>query len=179
MNDLPTKVAFLEARLTLLERRLNQLEAERASPAAPSNVGAPEPISIACNDPGLMIFRNYPIERTKDGVEFCWIGNDGPIQLVLPVRPVRPLKCRLRLQPHPAVDLSRLMIGVNDQPPTEAVVSLNENVTEVCFDAPASAAPILNVLLSGVNSVRPVDLGQNPDIRLLAARFFGAEITFS
>lgn len=179
MNDLPTKIAFLEARLTLLERRLNQLEAERASAAASPDEGVPEPISIACNDPGLMIFRNYPIERTKDDVEFCWIGNDGPIQLVLPVRPVRPLKCRLRLQPHPAVDFSKLTIGVNDLPPTEAAVSLDGKMTEVCFDAPASASPVLNVLLSGVNSVRPVDLGQNSDIRLLAARFFGADITFS
>jgi hypothetical protein len=49
---------------------------------------------------------------------------------------------------------------------------------DVGFPVSPSAAPNLNIMLLGITSVRPSDFGENSDTRLLAARFFGATVTF-
>jgi hypothetical protein len=49
---------------------------------------------------------------------------------------------------------------------------------DIAFLIPSSATSEISVVITGVNSVRPSDTGENSDIRLLAARFFGAEIMF-
>jgi hypothetical protein len=179
VNDLPRKVAFLEARLTLLERRLSEVEARLPSTVILQDDVVPDPIHIACTEPGLMIYRNYPVETDPQGRQFCWVGNDGPIQLVLPVRPSRPITCRLHFQAHPVVDFSKAAINVNDCQAAEMRATQNGNLFELCFDVPPSAAPNLNIMLLGVASVTPADIGQNTDIRKLAAKFFGADILFS
>jgi hypothetical protein len=126
-----------------------------------------------------MIFRMYPVEHDNRGNEFCWIGNDGPIQFVLPVRPVRQMTCRLHFKPHPKVGFSEASVIVNDARQETTIVPSRDDTIEVAFGVPATSAVIINILLTGVSSVRPADLGENDDMRLLAARFFGAEIVYS
>jgi hypothetical protein len=51
-----------------------------------------------------------------------------------------------------------------------------EDVVDVSFKVPASTARQIDILLADLKSVRPSDFGENDDGRLLAARFFGAEL---
>jgi hypothetical protein len=173
MDDLAIKIAFIESRLTLLERKLSQfLPAPDACKVQTGNV------KFSCSEPGLLISGMYPTEQDEAGVEYCWIGNEGPIQLVLPIRASQALTCTLHLLPHPEVDFRRLQVTVNDdvQPATISYQSIR--IMDVGFPVSPSAAPNLNIMLLGITSVRPSDFGENSDTRLLAARFFGATVTF-
>jgi hypothetical protein len=174
LDELSAKVAFIEARLTLLERKfarmVNAAEITEPKPAGPVN--------IPCDAPGMLISRMYDVELDEEGTAFCWVGNEGPIQFVLPLRPTHALTCTLHIQPHPSVDFTRLSIRVNDdeQPITKAYPT--SRMLDVSFPVPSSGAPNLSILLLGVDSRRPSDVGENLDKRLLAARFFGATVVY-
>jgi hypothetical protein len=174
LDELSAKVAFIEARLTLLERQFSRLIS-----ASPYQGQKPtEPIVLSCSQPGLMISRMYPEEKDGTGRVYCWVGNEGPVQFVLPIRPFHPLTCTLHIQPHPNVDLSALAILVNDEEQLPRITHPNKHITDVSFAVPTSGASCLSVILLGVTSIRPSDFGENTDNRLLAARFFGATVTF-
>lgn len=178
MQESGSKLAFLERRLTLLERKVVALQTrnDEASTDHPSDTG--HPLLLGFNDPGILIARMYPPERDSDGQEFCWIGSEGPVQIVLPVAPVQSLKCSLILKPHPEVDFSTLRLLVNDEEAKTRPESRAPGSLTISFLAPASPMPSLNILLLGVSSVRPSAFGENEDNRLLAARFYGAEVAY-
>lgn len=173
MDELQKKVEFLEARLTLLERRLTSAAA--GSNAMQDRLPAGAVVQVACDQPGVVISRKYPNEYDELNRKFCWIGGDGPIQIILPIAPAQPLQCRLRIQPHPRVDMRAMRLISNDRK-TDYSMSLMEDVVDVSFHVLESAAPQIDILLADLQSVRPADLGENDDGRLLAARFFGAEL---
>lgn len=175
-DDLRDKVALLDARLTALERRIEQLS---APPVTPESAAAPTGASVTCGEPGLLINQAYAVERNGMGTEFRWIGNDGPIQMIIPIMPVRRLTCCLRLLPHPRVDFSDLTIRANDVDRPTLVSRDGEGALEIYFNMDADGLPFIHVLLSGIRSVRPQEIGENDDSRLLAARFYGAEITYT
>lgn len=179
MDELANKVAFIEARLTLLERKFGRAAAESAFDAAAGASLPAGPIYFTCSDPGLVISTIHPEERDSNGSRFCWIGNDGPLQIVLPVRPVRDVTCSLTLMPHPRVEAFGLSIIANDEPRPTIVRALTETMLQVSFDVAASGASNINVILLGLNSIRPSDFGENADTRLLGARFYEACVTFS
>ena len=171
MGDLSSKVDFLEARLTLLERRIEALTSGDANVT---------PITgrrlLPCTQPGLIIARAYALEHTEVGEPFCWVGNDGPLQFLLPVAVRQSAPCRMILLPHPAVDFSRVEVIANDTRVPAAARALNGDKLSLEFEVPGTAAPHLNISLQNVASRRPCDLGENTDTRLLSARFFAIEI---
>ncbi len=174
MDDLSTKLAFVEARLAVLERQFDRLV---AAPRA-ANEKPGEPIILSCNEDGLMIVRSYAAEQDKDGLTFSWVGNDGPVHFILPVRPTHALTCTLHLQPHPKVSLGSLSVHVDDEPRATVLKQQPLERVDVSISVPPINAAWLGVALLGVDSVRPSDLGENADSRLLMARFYGATITF-
>ena len=131
---------------------------------------------MACDEPGLLISRTYPVEYDELNNQFCWIGSEGTIQLVLPVTPAQPLKCALKLIPHPRVDITAIQIQVNDQDIPHANVPKREMV-ELQFEVPTGSHAQISILLLNLMSIRPSDSGENTDDRQLAARFFGVELT--
>ena len=176
LDDISAKLALFEARLTLLERKFSHLAAA-GEIVEEQPVG---PVVFSCNDPSLLISQVHPTEQDEDGTNFCWVGNEGPIQFVLPVKPSRPLTCVLRLLPYPSVSFAGMVIQVNDEvQPVEITHPTQQRMMEVSFPVTPSDAPNLNILLLGVESVRPSDFGENADTRHLAARFFGAAVVFS
>jgi len=71
--------------------------------------------------------------------------------------------------------MAQMQLISNDRQ-TDYSVSVLEDVVDVSFKVPASTAPRIDILLADLKSVRPSDFGENDDERLLAARFFGAEL---
>ncbi len=178
LTDNSALLEHLEARVTLLERKIARLQGETAKPLEQPIAVQPKEFHFACNSPDLLIANIYPVEFDPvNNLHFCWVGNDGPLQFVFPVRPVSQSLCRMRLAPHSAVDMHHMVIIVNDQVVT-ADIQTNEGMLDIAFLIPSSATSEISVVITGVNSVRPSDTGENSDIRLLAARFFGAEIMF-
>lgn len=173
MDELHKQIAFLEARLTLLERKFTGAEPD--STAVPELLPMGALIQVACDQPGVVISQKYPNEYDELNRKFCWIGGDGPIQIILPIAPAQPLQCRLRIQPHPRVNMGAMQLISNDRK-TDYSMSPMEDVVDVSFKVPASAARQIDILLADLKSVRPADFGENDDGRLLAARFFGAEL---
>lgn len=130
LDDVSAKLASFEARLMLLERKFSHLAAA-AGFAEKQPVG---PIVFSCNDPRLLISQIHPTEQDEDGTDFCWVGNEGPIQFVLPVKPSRPLTCMLRLLPYPSVSFAGLVIQVNDEvQPVEITHPAQQRMMEMSF----------------------------------------------
>jgi hypothetical protein len=178
LTDNSVLIEHLEARVTLLERKIARLQVETDKPPEPPSAAQPKEFHFACNSPDLLIANIYPVELDPvNNVHFCWVGNDGPLQFVFPVRPISESLCRMRLAPHSAVDMHHMVIIVNDQV-VSADVQTHEGMLDIAFSIPSSATSEISVVITGVASVRPSDMGESSDIRLLAARFFGAEIMF-
>ena len=97
-DDLAGKLAFLEARLTLLERSFAKRLPAAVAHAEPLPQG--HTIKIACDEPGLFISRSYPSELDASKQSFCWIGSDGPLQFIFPVVTKQPMACTVKLIPH-------------------------------------------------------------------------------
>ena len=174
-TDLERKVAFIEARLTLLERKF----ARSLTEAGKSDDGiAPDPMTLACDDPRLLIAQIYDVEYDSDGVPFCWVGNSGPIQFVAPVTPHHAIQCRMRLRPHPNVDFGSLRVIANDEERASTIDYVGGGIMEVGFNVPKTAAANININLVGVESIQPSESGENSDWRLLAARFFGMTLAY-
>jgi len=175
LDDVSAKLAFIEARVALLERKLGHMLG-----AAEIGEEKPEgPIEFACNAPGVVITKTYPVEKDEAGVEFCWVGNDGPIQIVLPVRPSHALTCTLRLRPHPSVNFDDMVVWANDVEQPVELAHPNPRLMEVSFPVSAGFAPNVSIKILRVTSVRPSDFGESADSRYLAARFLGATVLFS
>jgi hypothetical protein len=67
---------------------------------------------------------------------------------------------------------------VNDEVQLVRITHPDQHTTDVSFSVPSSGAFCLSIILLGVTSIRPSDFGENTDNRMLAARFFGATVTF-
>lgn len=173
-DDLAGKLAFLEARLTLLERSF-----AKRLPATVAH-GEPLPqghtIKIACDEPGLFISRSYPSELDASKQSFCWIGSDGPLQFIFPVVTKQAMACAVKLIPHSKVNLQGMRLFANDQPIPHTIKHSDGSVT-INFELPPSGPFQISLIIANLSSVRPRDLGENTDSRLLAARFYGAELT--
>jgi hypothetical protein len=179
VEDYSVRLAFLERRLTLLEREAASIQsAGTKNTTTERPLEAPARIIIPCDAPGLIASRAYPVERGDSGWPYCWLGAKGPVQLVLPAAPVRPLRCRLIVAPHSAIDMSDLKFRVNDEPVRCGIVNNDAGMKLILFTMDASAASHIEIVFAGIESVRPRDLGENDDSRLLAFRFYGAAIEY-
>jgi hypothetical protein len=179
VEDFSVRLAFLERRLTLMEREVASLQSARTkNTTAERHLEAPARIVIPCDAPGLIASRAYPVEHGGSNWPYCWLGAEGPVQLVLPAAPVRPLRCRLIVAPHSAIDMSELEFTVNDKPVRCRVVNNDAGMKLIVFTMEASAASQIEIVFVGLKSIRPRDLGENDDSRLLAFRFYGAEIEY-
>ena len=182
LNDLVREVAFLEERLTLLERKVAEFLSGSFTNYSDSTLDGIDEyrptgtLNIECNNSGLMISNSYPTEYDHEGNGFCWIGNDGPIQIILPVQSKRALNCRLRLQLHPMVDYSNLTVFVGGSLVDIAIYRETVPQFNLEFVIPSRQSRSANIILN-LGSIRPSDFGENEDTRRLAARFFGAELS--
>ena len=165
------RIALLEARVTLLERRFRQqLQTVDEPPRCP--VG---PVAYSVDQPGLIICDAYQIERDESGRPFCWVGGAEQVQFVFPHRAESLQICRVRLLPHPRVDLSRLQVIVNDEAQEHVLSRGAHNLMQLEFPVRRCRSSNLNVLLRNVQGIRPEETGENHDGRLLIARFYGVE----
>ncbi len=177
MDLIAKKLEFMERRLTLLEHEVARLTGSAKAEAVSSD--PPEPVvRIACDEPGLLISRGYQVERDELGSKFVWVGNEGPIQIVLPVIPREQLTCHLFVWPHPQVDLSRLRLTINDLPCDHEVSIVENGVSRISAPVNSPGASKINIGMAGVTSVRPCDISDLADDRFLAFEFFGAEVVF-
>ena len=112
------------------------------------------------------------------GAKFVWVGNDGPIQMMLPVVLHEPLTCSLFVWPHPRVDFSSLRLIVNGVPCDHESDMIENGVVRISFRVNAIGAPKIDIKMEGLTSVRPCDIGDFVDERFLAFEFFGAEAVF-
>jgi hypothetical protein len=170
-SETKDRIALLEARVTLLERRFRQqLQAVEEPSKLPAG-----PISYSVDQPGLIICDAYQIERDESGRPFCWVGGAEQVQFVFPHRANGLQNCRVRLLPHPRVDFSRLQVTVNDEAQEHVLSWGAHNLMQLEFLVPGCRSPNLNVLLRNVQGIRPEETGENHDGRLLIARFYGVE----
>jgi hypothetical protein len=165
------RIALLEARVTLLERRF-RLQPQAAEEPIESTAG---PISYSVEQPGLIIYDAYEIERDEAGRPFCWVGGTEQVQFVFPHRAEGLQNCRVCLLPHPLVDFARLQVVVNDQAQKHVLSSGREDLMQLEFPVRDYRSPVLNVLLRNLRGVRPEEIAENHDSRLLIARFYGVE----
>ena len=173
-SDVMGRLALLEARISLLERRVRREDESRKSPASP--VGSSSvPIAYSVDQPGLIISDAYEIERDQAGRLFCWVGGAERVQFVFPHYADRRQLCSLRLQPHPKVDFGKLRVVVNDESQKHLLVPEADNLMQLKFPVEDVGAPNVNVLLLNLRGIRPETIGENEDGRLLTARFYGAD----
>ena len=69
-SDLMSRIALLEARLSLLERRVRR-HGHAEAPGAAAAGAMTGPISYKVDQPGLIISDAYEIERDQSGRAFC------------------------------------------------------------------------------------------------------------
>jgi len=178
LTDSARSLEHLEARVTLLERKLARLQSETSQFSETGNSLNQKEFHFACNSPDLLIANVYPVEFDSGmNMNFCWVGNDGPLQFIFPIRPISKSLCQMRFAPHSAVDMHKMIIIVNDGI-VATNIHLDGGLLEVAFEIPPSRTTEISVVVTNVDSVRPSETGENSDIRLLAARFFGADIVF-
>jgi hypothetical protein len=168
-------VALIERRLTLLEREVADLKASISGGA--EGAQPPQYIQIGCDAPGLIASRAYELEK-EGGRSFCWIGSSQAIQVKLPIAPVKPAICSITMKPHPQVEMGNLRLIVNDHQTSFKMVKTGENSLLV-FNVPASSRPHIDIYFDRIRSIRPIDTGEGDDTRLLAFRFYGAEVEYS
>jgi hypothetical protein len=173
-SDLTGRIALLEARVSLLERRIQRSDQPRVNGAKPARSIA-GPISYSVDQPGLIISDAYAMERDDSGRPFCWVGGAERVQFVFPHHADRPQICCVRLLPHPRVDFTGLQVMVNDEARKHALVPASHDLMQLKFPVENHGAPNLNVLLLNVHGIRPGETGENHDDRLLTARFYGAD----
>ena len=173
--DSAGKLDFLERRLTILEREVFDLKGLLAH----VQLGPPpaKRIAIECDAPGFAASQAYEVERAGSQKAFCWIGSPETVQLKLPFAPVVHSVCRIFLKKHESISFDRLKLFVNDAP-TEYRVVKQDEYDAMVFSVQASARPHVEAAFQGVDSIRPVDVGDGVDNRLLAFRFYGAEIEY-
>jgi hypothetical protein len=173
-SDLTGRITLLEARISLLERRSRRGDQSRAMDAKP--VGTTTgPMSCSVDQPGLMICDAYGIECDEDGRLYCWVGGFERLQFVFPHSPDRRQICCMSLLPHPRVDFERLRVVVNDEGQKHRLAPANDDLMQLKFPVDDVGTPTVNVLLLNLHGVRPKEIGENDDDRLLTARFYGAE----
>jgi hypothetical protein len=177
LDRIAKKLEFMERRLTLLEHEVARLKAPSTAVEPPA-VSLEPIIKLSCDSPGVVISTCYQVERSVRGEKFVWVGNDGPIQIVLPIVPHDALTCRLFIWPHPKVDIANLRLNVNDLPCDHEISRLAGGLFQISMRIAMSAASKINIAIFGVTSVRPGDDGVSADSRLLAFEFFGAEGVF-
>ena len=173
-SDLIRQITLLEARVSLLERRLRREERPRAAVAKLARTTA-GPISYSVDQPGLIISDAYEIERDHSGRLFCWVGGAERVQFVFPHTADRQQVCCVHLVPHPRVDFGGLRVLVNDEGQKHLLAPASEDLMQLRFPVDNVGAPNVNVLLLNVRGIRPEEIGENDDHRLLTARFYGAE----
>jgi hypothetical protein len=173
-SDLMGRITMLEARVSLLERRIRREDHPRATPGKPIKPTA-GPISYSVDQPGLIISDAYEIERDPFGRLFCWVGGAERVQFVFPHNADRRQICSVHLVPHPRVDFGRLRVVVNDEGQKHLLVPAADNLMQLRFPVDNVGAPNINVLLLNLHGIRPGEIGENDDSRLLTARFYGAE----
>jgi len=166
------RIALLEARVTLLERRFRQ---QLQAVDEPTTKSVAEPISYSVDQPGLIICDAYEIERDESGRPFCWVGGAEQVQFVFPHRAEGLQNCRVRLLPHPRVDFAQLRVVVNDEAQEHVLSWGSQNLMQLEFPVREYRSLNLNVLLRNVRGIRPEETGENHDGRLLIARFYGVE----
>lgn len=173
-SDLTDRMALLEARLSLLERRLRREDGPRKVVARPTG-SLTAPIAYTVDQPGLIISDAYEIERDQIGRLFCWVGGAERVQFVFPHNADRRQLCCLHLQPHPKVDFGKMRVVVNDESQKHLLVPVADDLMQLKFPVEDVGAPNVNVILLNVRGIRPEEFGENDDGRLLTARFYGAD----
>jgi hypothetical protein len=173
-SDLMGRIALLEARVSLLERRVRREEPSRPRAAIPATAPG-GPIAYSVDQPGLIMSDAYEIERDQCGRLFCWVGGARRVQFVFPHGADRRQICCLHLQPHPRVDFADLRVVVNDESQKHQLLPTADDLIQLKFPVEDVGAPNVNVLLLNVHGIRPEAIGENGDSRLLTARFYGAD----
>jgi hypothetical protein len=154
VDDLSRKIDLLERRITLLERA----------------------IARSAANPGIVYFSEHKLERDNSGDKFVWLGCKGSIQLVLPPAPVGKAICHLLLAPHPAVKLEKMAVYVNDRARDYKFERGVFARPSLSFEIEEAGAASINIVIAGVDSICPADLGENDDTRSLAFMFCGCKI---
>jgi len=175
MIDDSLRLSLLDKRLTALERELRELKQGHV-PRDTSALSAR--LSLRCDSPGLLASRAYEVEDFENGKSACWLGADGPVQIKLPVAPRKPYRCQLTVAPFKPMSFDALHLRVNDTPVEHSIEPLTGRQQKISFYGEARNLSFINIVFVGVVSVRPVDLGESEDIRLLAFQFYGADIEF-
>jgi hypothetical protein len=175
-SDLMDRITLLEARVSLLERRVRREDQSRAIDAKLTKSTA-EPISYSVDQPGLIIAEAYEVECDDSGRLFCWVGGTERVQFVFPHAADRRQICCVHLAPHPRVDFAGLRVLVNDEGQKHMLTPCSDDSMELKFAVDKVGAPNVNVLLLNVRGIRPEEIGENNDDRLLTARFYGAEFS--
>jgi hypothetical protein len=175
MIDDSLRLSLLDKRLTALERELRELKQGHVPPDTPA---VPARLSLRCNSPGLLASRAYEVEHFENGNSACWLGADGPVQIKLPVAPRKPYRCELTVAPFKPMSFNHLHLRVNDTPVEHSIEPLTGKQQKISFCGEARNLPFINIVLLGIVSIRPVDLGESKDIRLLAFQLYGVDIEF-
>ena len=173
-SDVMARIALLEARVSLLERRTRREDPSRRGALAPAR-SAGGPIAYSVDQPGLIISDAYEIERDQSGRLFCWVGGEKRVQFVFPHNADRRQICCLHLQPHPGVDFANLRVVVNDESQQHMLLPAADDLIQLKFPVEDVGVPNVNVLLLNVHGIRPEAIDENDDSRLLTARFYGAD----
>ena len=175
VDSFKEKMLLLERQLTLLERAVSRLaklpEVEEADEFCLTSE-----IVVAVDDPRIIYNGRYNFEVNAEGEKYLWLGGAEDIQLVLPVIAGRRAVCNLELVPHPAVRFDDMMIYVDGKKCEYKLDRGASGGLTVAFKLDGSAGTEITVIITGVKSICPADLGENEDIRQLAFMFFGYKI---
>lgn len=171
VNDRIATIELLESRLTLLERQFArfQLEPETGRDEPPASV------NFRCDDPGLVVSKGHHLETDSAGRPYCWVGGPGAIQIVFPLAPRRRFVGRLDVRFHRAVSWANLRVLVNDEEAGGVVTEGEGGSSAISFIVEPGRGRRIEVSLLNLTSVRPSELGESADERLIAFCFYRAE----
>src|ERR1700733_1061321 len=93
LTDLSQLLDLLEGRLTILERQVERMIPVLRTDSPTRRTG--DVVQFPCDHPGIVYSHAFPIEADEQGRKFCWLGNEDPVQIILPVAPTKSLSCFL------------------------------------------------------------------------------------
>ena len=175
MNSLEERLLALEGRITILERELKNSERQNNN-RAKLETELFENREYESDNPDILLRPAFAPEYDENGRSFRWLASNPEIQIRMPRIAQASYGCVLVLRPHHRVTWPRLVVRDTS---TNTVLSsgVSEAGDALSFIIPSGASPFVTLSIEGFSAVRPAEIGEGEDNRLLSVRYYGAVVS--